>query len=107
VGPNVTFGFIANETPQNGALNYQDQSMSLKVHSSGGIDSLTFAGNCATFTGNAKVNEQPGYRFRVNACDVDTSGAGKDTFGITVTGPNVNYMKGPQPITEGNIQMHE
>jgi hypothetical protein len=107
LGPDVTFGFIAKETPLNGALSYQDQSQDLKVHSSGGIDSVTFAGNCATFTGNAKVNEQNGYRFRVNACDVATPGAGKDTFGITVTGPGgFSYSKGPAPITEGNIQNH-
>jgi len=107
IGNPVTFGFIAKESPQNGALEYQDDSATLKVHSSGGIDSLTFAGNCATFTGNAKVNGQSGYRFRANACDVANPGAGKDTFGITVTGPNgFSYSKPPTPITEGNIQMH-
>src|SRR5207245_318832 len=64
-------------------------------------------GNCATFKGNAKMNGQPGYRYTVNACDNFDPGAGKDTFGIGVTGPNnFVYSKGPQPITEGNIQAH-
>ena len=106
LGPNVNFGFIAKDTPMNGALSYHDQDKSLDVHSSGGIDSVTFAGNCATFKGNAKVNGQAGYRFSVNACDVADPGAGKDTFGIGVTGPNFVYSKGPAPITEGNIQAH-
>ena len=77
------------------------------MHSSGGIDSVTFAGNCASFTGDAKVNGQPGYRFRVDACDNADPGAGMDTFGIRVTGPGTFvYSKGPAPITEGNIQIH-
>jgi hypothetical protein len=107
LGPDVSFGFVAKETPLNGALSYHDQSQNLDVKSSGGIDSIVFSGNCATFKGNAKVNGQPGYRFSVNACDNGDPGAGKDTFGIGVTGPNnFVYSKGPAPITEGNIQMH-
>jgi hypothetical protein len=107
IGPDVNFGFIAKATPLNGALSYHDQGASLDVHSSGGIDSLTFAGNCASFTGDAKVNRQAGYRFRVDACDIAEPGAGKDTFGIRVTGPGgFAYSKGPAPITEGNIQSH-
>ena len=107
LGSDVTFGFIAKETPLNGALNYRDQTQGVDVHSSGGIDSVTFAGNCASFTGDAKVNGQPGYRFRVDACDNADPGAGMDTFGIRVTGPgNFVYSKGPAPITEGNIQIH-
>lgn len=107
LGPDVNFGFVAKETPLNGSLSYHDQSKSLDVKSSGGIDSIVFSGNCATFKGNAKVNGQPGYRFTVNACDNAEPGAGKDTFGIGVTGPgNFAYSKGPAPITEGNIQMH-
>lgn len=107
LGPDVNFGFVAKETPLNGALSYHDQSQNLDVKSSGGIDSILFSGNCATFKGNAKVNGQPGYRFSVNACDNADPGAGKDTFGIGVTGPNnFVYSKGPAPITEGNIQMH-
>jgi len=108
LGPNVNFGFVAKESPLNGSLNYHDQSQNVDVHSSGGIDSIVFSGKCATFKGNAKVNGQPGYRFSVNACDNAEPGAGKDTFGIGVTGPNnFVYSKGPAPITEGNIQMHK
>jgi hypothetical protein len=88
LGPDVSFGFVAKETPLNGALSYHDQAKDLDVESSGGIDSILFSGNCATFKGNAKVNGQPGYRFSVNACDNADPGAGKDTFEIGVTGPN-------------------
>jgi hypothetical protein len=108
LGPDVSFGFVAKETPLNGALSYHDQAKDLDVKSSGGIDSILFSGNCATFKGNAKVNGQSGYRFSVNACDNAEPGAGRDTFGIGVTGPgNFVYSKGPAPITEGNIQMHK
>ena len=106
LGAPVNFGFIAKDTPLNGALEYQDDDANLNVHSSNGIDSLTFMGNCASFTGNAKVNGQLGYRFRVNACDMAEPGTGKDTFSIEVTGPLMfSYMK-QGTITDGNIQMH-
>ena len=105
LGSPVNFGFIAKETPLNGALQYQDDSAALQVHSSNGIDSVKFVGSCGTFTGDAKVNGQVGYRFQVQACDVADPGAGKDFFQIRVTGPNLSYQKGGT-ITSGNIQMH-
>ncbi len=106
LGTPVNFGFIAKDTPLNGALSYHDDNANLDVHSSNGIDSLTFSVNCASFTGNAKVNRQPGYRFRVSACDNADPGAGKDTFFISVTGPNFSYSNGGF-ITSGDIQIHK
>jgi hypothetical protein len=106
LGTPVNFGFIAKDTPLNGALSYHDDNASLDVHSSNGIDSLTFSGNCASFTGNAKVNQQPGYRFRVSACDNADPGAGKDTFFISVSGPNFSYGNGGF-ITSGDVQIHK
>ena len=38
LGPDVNFGFVAKETPMNGALSYHDNSANVDVHSSGGID---------------------------------------------------------------------
>jgi hypothetical protein len=106
LGTPVNFGFIAKDTPLNGALSYHDDNANLDVHSSNGIDSLTFSVNCASFTGNAKVNQQPGYRFRVSACDNADPGAGKDTFFISVTGPNSSYSNRGF-ITSGDIQIHK
>ena len=106
LGLSANFGFIAKDTPLNGALQYQDDNANLKVHSSNGIDSLTFQGTCGSFTGNAKVNQQPGYRFRVTACDNGDPGPGQDSFSITVTGPNSFTYSNGGPITDGNIQFH-
>ena len=109
LGPAVNFGFIAKDTPLNGALSYHDDNApggSIDVHSSNGIDSLTFSGNCASFTGDATVNQKSGYRFRVSACDNSEPGAGKDTVFISVTGPmSFSYSNGGF-ITDGNIQAH-
>jgi hypothetical protein len=106
LGPNVNFGFIAKANPLNGALEYQDQAAGLNVHSSNGITSVTFTDTCANFNGNAKVNGQPGYTFRVSACDLAEPGAGKDTFNIDVTGPNSFSYHNGGTITDGNIQAH-
>ena len=103
----MNFGFIAKDTPLNGALNYRDSGPNgADVKSSGGVDSLTFSDNCASFTGNAKVNGTAGYRFRVDACDNAPSGTPGDTFAIKVTGPDGYTYSNGGPITEGNIQRH-
>lgn len=107
LGSPVNFGFIAKETPLNGALQYRDDSVALDVHSANGIDSVTFTGSCGTFTGNAKVNGELGYRFRAQACDAADPGAGKDSFQIQVTGPNgFSYQKGGT-LTGGDVHMHQ
>jgi len=54
------------------------------------------------FKGSAKLNQQPGCNYNVDACDGDP-GAGKDTFFISVSGPNFSYSNGGF-ITSGNIQ---
>ena len=107
LGSPINFGFVAKEMPLNGTLNYRDDGAAngpLTVRSSNGIDSVNFSGNCGMFTGNAKVNNKPKYRFNVTACDNGSTGAGQDTFNINVTGPNFSYGQGGT-ITSGNIKL--
>ena len=103
-GASAHFGFVAHAHPFNGALSYHDDSASLDVKSSGGITSLTFNANCATFGGNARVNGNAGYTYQVNACDNSSSGQ-TDTFFISASGPNFNYSNGGA-LTSGNIKLH-
>ncbi len=107
----ANFGFIANSNKPNASLSYHDDGAtggSMDVHSANtSVPSMTFSGNCATFKGDAKVNQKPGYTYTVNACDNADPGAGKDTFFISVTGPNnFSYSDGGR-ITSGNIQIHK
>jgi hypothetical protein len=104
------FGFVANSNGPNASLSYHDDGAtggSIDVHSvNTSVPSITFSGNCATFKGDAKVNQKLGYSYTVNACDNADPGAGKDTFFISVTGPmNFSYSNGGF-ITSGNIQIH-
>jgi len=109
-GQTANFGFIANSNKPNASLSYHDDGANggaIDVHSANtSVPSMTFSGNCATFKGDAKVNQQLGYKYTVNACDNGEPGAGKDTFFISVTGPNFSYSNGGF-ITEGNIQIHK
>jgi len=104
LGTPVNFGLIAKESPLNGALQYQDDGAALKAHSQNGIDSVTFSGSCATFTGNARVNDQNGYRFSVRACDVADPGARRDTLSVDLTGPPGFAYHKEGTLTDGNIQ---
>jgi hypothetical protein len=106
LGADVNFGFIAKANPLNGALEYQDQAQSLNVHSSGGITSVSFSGVCADFNGNAKMNGQTGYTFRVHACDNAEPGVGKDFFSIDVSNTTGFTYHKEGTITDGNIQAH-
>jgi hypothetical protein len=62
---------------------------------------------CVTFSGTGRLNGVSGYTFTVYACDYGEPGAGKDTFEITITGPNgFNYSSDNfymDVITAGNI----
>jgi hypothetical protein len=107
----ANFGFVAMNDKPNASLSYHDDGAtggSIDVHSANtSVPSVTFSGNCGTFKGDAKVNQKPGYKYTVNACDNAEPGAGKDTFFISVTGPtNFSYSNGGF-ITSGNIQIHK
>ena len=104
LGTPVNFGLIAKESPLNGALQYQDDRAALKARSQSGIDSVTFSGSCATITGNARVNDQNGYRFSVRACDVADPGARRDTLSVDLTGPQGFAYHKEGTLTDGNIQ---
>jgi hypothetical protein len=110
-GQTANFGFVANNNKPNASLSYHTDDGatggSIDVHSANtSVPSMTFSGNCATFKGDAKVNQNLGYSYSVNACDNADPGAGKDTFFISVSGPNnFSYSNGGF-ITSGNIQIH-
>jgi hypothetical protein len=109
-GLTATFGFVAQNDKPNASLSYHDDGAkggAIDLHSANtSVPSVTFSGNCGTFKGDAKVNQNPGYEYTVNACDNADPGAGKDTFFISVTGPNLSYSNGGF-ITSGNIQIHK
>jgi len=109
-GQTANFGFVAQNDKPNASLSYHDDGAtggSIDVHSANtSVPSVTFSGNCGTFKGDAKVNQKLGYTFTVNACDNADPRAGKDTFLISVTGPNFSYSNGGF-ITQGDIQIHK
>ncbi len=106
----ANFGFVAMNDKPKASLSYHDDGAtggSIDVHSANtSVPSVTFQGDCGTFKGDAKVNQKPGYTYTVNACDNAEPGAGKDTFFISVTGPNFSYSNGGV-IKSGNIQIHK
>ena len=109
-GQTANFGFVAMNDKPKASLSYHDDGAaggSIDVHSANtSVPSVTFQGDCGTFKGDAKVNQKPGYAYTVNACDNAEPGAGKDTFFISVTGPNFSYSNGGV-ITSGNIQIYK
>ena len=109
-GLTANFGFVAMNANPNASLSYHDDGAtggSIDVHSTNtSMPSVTFKGNCSTFKGDAKVNQKLGYKYAVNACDNAEPGAGKDTFSISITGPNFSYSNGGF-ITSGDIQIHK
>src|SRR6266849_1799803 len=106
----ANFGFVAQNSAPNASLSYHDdgaQGGPIDVHSSNtSVPTVTFSGNCGQAKGDAKVNQQMGYSYTVDACDNHDSGAGKDTFSITVSGPMFFYTNSGT-LTNGNIQIHK
>ncbi len=104
IGPAVNFGVSVKDSPINAALQYQDDNASLKVNSSNGAKSVSFDGNCASASGDAKVNGVSGYSYNLFACDNTPSGS-PDSFSIQVTGPNFSYANSGA-LTDGNLNKH-
>jgi hypothetical protein len=109
-GLTANFGFVAQNTKPNASLSYHDDGAlggPIDVHSANtSAPMVSFAGNCGQFSGDAKVNQQPGYRYTVSACDNGEPGTGSDTFSIMVTGPMFSYSNSGT-LTGGNIQVHK
>jgi hypothetical protein len=112
IGSPINFGFVAQDTPANASLSYHDSNANADVHSSNiTTPTVTFSGNCATFKGSAKFNQQAGYNYNVKACDnndPNNGGAGQDTFFITVTNAVTGAVvyKNGGVITSGDIEIH-
>jgi hypothetical protein len=106
-GAQAEFGFVARNGAPNVSLYYRDDGApggAIEVRSTNtSVPSVSFNGNCSTFSGDGKVNQNLGYHYSVNACA--NGGAGQDTLYISVTGPNFSYSSGPQPTSSGNIQI--
>jgi len=103
IGGRTKFGVIAKASPINASLRYDDGDSSLSARSSNGANSVSFSGSCATVTGDAVVNDQHGYTYRVDACDVADPGTGKDTFAIELRGPNYSYHR-DGTLSKGEVQ---
>lgn len=108
-GVTAKFGFVAQSKQPNASLSYHDDGASggsIDVHSvNTSVPTVSFAGTCGQFKGDAKLNQQLGYTYTVDACDNGEPGAGKDTFSISVTGPAFSYSNSGT-LTGGNIQIH-
>lgn len=95
----ATFGF--NARPGKGQLQYNDHATGMKVHGST-ITDFEIRGNCAVFSGSARVDNQDGVGFAVEACDHGEPGINNDTFSIEL---DTGYSKSGV-LTGGNIQLH-
>lgn len=87
-----------------GELQYQDDQAGLKFHGQE-IAAVRIEGNTTVVEGAGRLNGADGYRFVLRLRDMGEPGAGADKFGITITGPDVNYKIGETAIAGGNIQI--
>jgi hypothetical protein len=101
---NARFGLIAYLAPANGALSLDDLTANVKVRSSNESVTVTVSGSCVSYSSNAKVNDKPGYKAVVTACDGTPDGKA-DTMSVAVSGPNgINYsVKGA--VTSGDVAL--
>lgn len=84
--------YAAGSVTPSGNMTFTSSRYRRKVVSTG-ISSLTVTGKTAVFTGPCTVNGVNGYNLTATVLDNATPGSGKDTFAITVTGPNgFNYL---------------
>jgi parallel beta-helix repeat protein len=92
--------------PENGQMQYQDQSKSMNVQSVNGVRSITYDSACVGFVGDALVNGQSGYLYTFTACDLSVLGTGIGNFAITVTGPSEFLYQKSAVLTSGYVSIH-
>ena len=104
-GEKGNFGFVAGFKPgqsaMSGQLNYLDHGRGIHVKASS-ITGYDGTGNTRTFSGDATVNGEPGFTFKVTVSDVAEPGRGVDSFEIWVSN---EYHAGGK-LAGGNIQLH-
>jgi hypothetical protein len=122
----TTFGFnvhakdfCTTDGQIKGQLQVVSHPLRILVHSTSITSFSSFpnpdfpGGECAEFSGTARVKRQNGsweynHTFSVKTCDNgepgSSPGRGPDTFGVSVSG--VGSTTGDQPLTGGNIQAH-
>ncbi len=105
-GNHDDMAFVDRQSPENGALAFNDRTAGLSVRSSNGVHGISYAASCVSFGGNAKVNGQPGYQFNFTACDLSALGTGIGNFSISVSGPaGFTYQKSGT-LTTGFVKLH-
>ena len=99
--------FEASEShPENGQMQYRDQSKALNVQSMNGVRSMTYNGTCVSFASDALVNGQAGYLYTFQACDLSVLGIGIGNFAIAVTGPAGFLYQKSAALTSGSVSIH-
>jgi hypothetical protein len=99
--------FEASEShPENGQMQYQDQSKAMNVQSMNGVRSMTYNGTCVSFGSDALVNGQAGYLYTFMACDLSALGIGIGNFAIAVTGPAGFLYQKSAALTAGSVSIH-
>src|SRR5438034_4246404 len=104
-GGKGNFGFVAGfkpgQTVMSGQLNYLDHGAGIHVKASG-ITGYEGTGNTRTFSGDATVNGETGFTFKVTVSDVAEPGKGADSFEIGLS----NGYHASGRLAGGNIQLH-
>ena len=104
-GGKGNFGFVAGFKPgqsvMSGQLNYLDHDAGVHVKASR-ITGYGGMGNTRTFSGDATVNGDPGFTFKVTVSDVAEPGRGADSFEIWVS----NEYHASGRLAGGNVQLH-
>jgi parallel beta-helix repeat protein len=92
--------------PENGQMQYQDQSKAMNVQSANGVHSIAYNGACVSFAGDALVNGKTGYLYTFVACDVSALRTGIGTFSMTITGPLGYLYQKTAVLTSGYVNIH-
>jgi hypothetical protein len=92
--------------PETSSMAYQDPSRGMNLQSVNGVPSILYNGTCVSLTGDALVNNQPGYLYTFAACDLSALGTGIGSFSIAITGPPLFLYQKSAVLTSGHLNIH-
>jgi len=103
-------GHASQSRPEESSLSFADPGQGVNVQMINGARSVSYAGACVTFVGDALMNDDPGHVVSFTACDLSALSTPLvpriGTYTIAVTGASGVVYQKTGALTAGRISIH-
>jgi len=103
-------GHSSSSRPETSGMSFYDPSGGTKVQMVNGATGITYSGTCSTMTGDALLNDVPGYSLTFTACDLSALSTPLlpkiGNYTVVVTGASGVVYQKSGALTSGFVSIH-